>query len=179
MSMKGFFGRRNTLLILGGVGSCCAFVLSSGPTIVREWTKMLEPGTSLSGTMVDAPPTGDATPPSFSPSSVPEARQIAAPQVSPAPSPSAAEALPEMLKLSLKVPMSVVGEGASESAACSAAVAEVRSAATRRCERISLQNDGKRFDLSDAGDLQCSGCGYVGDRWRCAARLTSDCKIYQ
>lgn len=165
------------LIILGGVGSVAAFILASGPTVLREWSQLLRPSVeaqTTEGVVSDGVPrtAGDfAAATSALDAPPPVAVQTAAPANPPR---------VEILKLNIPLAMSVVGEGKDQPSACSAAVTEARSAATRRCERISLQNAGRRHEAGTGDDaLECSGCAYVGDRWRCSARFTTQCKVYE
>ena len=163
---------RKSLMILGGVGSMIAFILASGPSIMREWSQLLTPTEEV--TTAQAPATGpEPRLVSDFAAGQAAAAEPAAP-VAAAPPPSV-----DVLKIAVPLSMSVVGEGKDQPSACAAAVADARATVTRRCERISLQNAGRRFDAAaDDDSLECSGCAYVGDRWRCAARFSTQCKIY-
>jgi len=174
--VRKFILGRKSLIVLGGVGSVAAFILANGPTVVREWSQLLQPPTEANTTQG---PMNGSTPhlvTNFD-ANAPATVETAAPTTAVAP-PQPAPV--EVLKVSVPLSMSVVGEGKDQPAACAAAVSDARAAVTRRCERISLQNAGRRFDAAtDDDSLECSGCAYVGDRWRCAARFTSQCKIYE
>lgn len=182
--MKKYVLGRRTLIVLGGVGSIVAFILANGPSVVREWSQLLRPASqaeTLPALISDGTPrvAGDFT---GAVQTVSGPAPVTMPAAAPAPAavaPPPEPAKVEVLKVNVPLVMSSVGEGRDQPSACAAAVTEVRSALTRRCERISLQNEGVRHDATAGDDaLECSNCAYVGDRWRCAARFTTECKIY-
>lgn len=166
--------------IIGGLGSLTAFVLASGPTIVREWRDLISDPSSAPGrpaTVADlAPAIQDEK---IEPAEAPANDVVFASRDTDTTADSPDDDLLPILAMSVPLSMSQAGEGANQSSACRNAVATLGTAMERRCEAISTANDGVSSSIDDQAEVVCPSCAYVADRWRCVVRTTATCNVFK